>query len=187
MKKKDAYYFSHDSNAQDDPKCMLLIDQMGMEGYGIFWALIERLRNEKDYQLPISLLNAFAKRWNTSREKIETVVKNYGLFYVENGVFFSERLKYSMNLKSERARISANCRWDNANALQTHTERNANGMRKDANKGKEKKKKIAVGVRFDETGENVFFQDGSFQKLGQYQSMRFKEGGYQPHYIKKGQ
>ena len=32
--KKDAYYFSHDSNAQDDPKCMLLIDQLGMEGYG---------------------------------------------------------------------------------------------------------------------------------------------------------
>ena len=36
MAKKDAYYFSHDANAQDDPKCMLLIDQMGLEGYGIF-------------------------------------------------------------------------------------------------------------------------------------------------------
>lgn len=32
---KDAYYFTHDSNAKDDPKCALLIDQLGMEGYGI--------------------------------------------------------------------------------------------------------------------------------------------------------
>ena len=75
MSKKDAYYFSHDSNAQDDPKCMILIDQLGMEGYGIFWALIERLRNEKDYTLPINLANAFAKRWQTSKEKVEAVIK----------------------------------------------------------------------------------------------------------------
>ena len=40
---KDAYYFSHDSNAKDDPKCMVLIDQLGLEGYGIFWVLIETL------------------------------------------------------------------------------------------------------------------------------------------------
>ena len=38
---KDAYYFTHDSNAKDDPKCALLIDQLGMEGYGIYWMLIE--------------------------------------------------------------------------------------------------------------------------------------------------
>ena len=36
---KDAYYFTHDSNAKDDPKCALLIDQLGMEGYGIYWML----------------------------------------------------------------------------------------------------------------------------------------------------
>src|SRR5690606_518534 len=106
MSKKDAYYFSHDSNAQDDPKCMILIDQLGMEGYGIFWALIERLRNEKDYTLPINLANAFAKRWQTSKEKVEAVIKNYGLFVVENDIFYSERLRNSMIEKSEKARIS---------------------------------------------------------------------------------
>ena len=35
--KKDAYYFSHYSNAKDDFKCMLLIEELGLEGYGIFW------------------------------------------------------------------------------------------------------------------------------------------------------
>lgn len=168
---------------------MLLIDQMGMEGYGIFWALIERLRNEKEYRLPISTLNALAKRWGTSREKVETVIKNYGLFFVENDFFYSERLRSSMILKTEKARESAGYRWKNATALPSHTDRNANGMRKDANKVKEskgKERKGSRGVRFDEKGENVLFPDGTSQPLGQTQSMRMKEGDFKPHYVQKG-
>ncbi|MFR4036304.1 MAG: Lin1244/Lin1753 domain-containing protein [Butyricimonas faecalis] len=53
---KDAYYFTHDSNAKDDPKCALLIDQLGMEGYGIYWMLIEVLRDQPDYKYPLALL-----------------------------------------------------------------------------------------------------------------------------------
>lgn len=185
---KEAYYFSHDANAQDDPKCMLLIDQMGMEGYGIFWALIERLRNETTYTLPLCICNALAKRWGTSREKIETVIKNYGLFILENDHFFSNRLKESMNLKSEKARLSASYRWNNANALQTNTGGSANGMQKDANKRKKRKeKKENRGVNFSADGKYVIFEDGSQQELGLGQQRSYKEGGYQPHYIKKGQ
>ena len=85
--KKDAYYFSHDANAQDDPKCMLLIDQMGMEGYGIYWGLIEKLRAEKDYKLPLEVMTPFAKRWGTSKEKVETVIKSYNLFKLRQHFF----------------------------------------------------------------------------------------------------
>lgn len=151
---KEAYYFSHDANAQDDPKCMLLIDQMGMEGYGIYWALVERLRNEKDFTLPIIICNALAKRFGTSREKIETVVKNYGLFIVKNDHFFSKRLKESMNIKSEKARLSASYRWGsgrNATALPLDSDRSADGMRKDAIKGKERKGKKGKKNKEDNT------------------------------------
>lgn len=139
--KKDAYYFSHDSNSQDDPKCMLLIDQLGMEGYGIFWGLIEKLRNEKDFKLPLAIVNSLAKRWGTSKEKVEAVIKNYSLFIVENDLFFSIRLQRSMEEKSEKARLSANYRWNNADAMRPHSERNAVGMRNDANKVKKSKVK----------------------------------------------
>lgn len=191
---KEAYYFPHDANAQDDPKCMLLIDQMGMEGYGIFWALIERLRNETGYVLPLCVCNALAKRWGTSREKIETVVKNYGLFIVENDYFFSKRLKESMILKSEKARESASYRWKNATALPSNTGGNANGMRNDAKKEKKRKEKEEGvlkkgedrGVKFSDDGKRVFFKDGSSQELGLAQERSFKEGGHLPHYIKKG-
>lgn len=139
--KKDAYYFSHDANSQDDPKCMVLIDQLGMEGYGIFWALIEKLRNEKDYKLPLLVVNSLSRRWGTSKEKVESVIKNYSLFVVENDLFFSIRLQRSMEEKSEKARISANYRWKDADALQSHTNRIANDIQNDAIKEKESKEK----------------------------------------------
>jgi Domain of unknown function (DUF4373) len=187
MAKKDAYYFSHDANAQDDPKCMLLIDQMGMEGYGIFWALIERLRAEKDYTLPLNICNAFAKRWGTSREKVETVIKSYGLFLVENEKFFSQRLQNSMIEKSEKARQSANYRWQNANALLLDSGGNANGMRNDANKGKEKKEKEKKrGVEFFADNTKVKFPDGSSQKLGNDQIDLLSRSQLKPRDVFKG-
>jgi len=40
---KDAYYFSHDANAQDDEKILDLRADYGWEGYGLFWAVIEEI------------------------------------------------------------------------------------------------------------------------------------------------
>jgi len=85
---KDTYYFKHDSNAKDDPKCMLLIDQLGLEGYGIYWVLVEMLRDQPEYKYPMKLLPVLAKRYLTSAEKFMTVVKNYALFEIENDEFF---------------------------------------------------------------------------------------------------
>lgn len=91
--KKDAFYFPHDSNAKDDPKCVLLIDQLGCEGYGIYWILIEILREQPEYSYPIALLPSLAKRYGTSFEKIKAVVCNYGLFIIKDDIiFFSESL-----------------------------------------------------------------------------------------------
>lgn len=90
---KDAYYFPHDSNAKDDPKCVLLIEQLGMEGYGIYWMLIETLRDQREYRYPVALLPALARRYNTTVEKVKAVVCNYSLFIVEeDAIFFSQSL-----------------------------------------------------------------------------------------------
>jgi hypothetical protein len=156
--KKDAYYFSHDANSQDDPKCMTLIDQLGMEGYGIFWALIEKLRAEKGYKLPLSTVPAFAKRWGTSKEKVETVIKSYNLFKISNNYFFSLRLKQSMEEKTELAKRSASIRWGNANALQPQSKRIANGMQNDAIKVKESKGK-------ESKAKNDFSPGGAFENM----------------------
>jgi len=83
-----AYWFTHDCNAKDDPKIMILIDELGLEGYGVYWVLIETLREQKDYKYPIKLLGSLARKYNTSLQKMEVVVLNYTLFEIENNEFF---------------------------------------------------------------------------------------------------
>jgi hypothetical protein len=97
--KKDAYWFSHDSNAKDDPKSMKLIDQLGLEGYGIFWVLIEVLRDQPEFRYPIELLPILARRYNTSGEKMKAVVSSYGLFSIDaEDNFFSISLNDRMQI-----------------------------------------------------------------------------------------
>lgn len=86
--KKDSYYFPHDSNAKDDPKCMLLIEQRGLEGYGTFWILIELLRDQPTYRFPLKLIPAIARKYKTSVKKMESVIRDYNLFKIENEEFF---------------------------------------------------------------------------------------------------
>lgn len=130
---KDAYYFSHDSNAKDDPKCVLLIEQLGLEGYGIFWVLIETLRDQPEYKYPLALIPALARRYNTTSEKMKTVVMQYGLFSIteEGEFFFSESLNRRMeNLSTfrESQRQKALKRWNDAPALPRECHGNADPM-----------------------------------------------------------
>lgn len=160
--KKDAYYFSHDANSQDDPKCMILIDQLGMEGYGIFWGLIEKLRSEKDYKLPLIVCSSFAKRWGTSKEKVEAVVKSFNLFVIENDEFFySERLKLSMEAKSANARKSIVSRWENTKLIRANT----TVLRNDTIKVNESKVKESKTI-----GKKVSFENSEI-----FDKKKFKE------------
>lgn len=98
MTQKDAFYFPHDSNARDDPKCSLLIEQLGLEGFGIFWVLIEILREQPSFRYPLALIPVIARKYNTTSEKIRVVIGNYGLFTVDAEEFFS----LSLNRRMER-------------------------------------------------------------------------------------
>lgn len=125
---KDAYYFSHDSNARNDQKCLKLRRVLGMEGYGIFWVLVEMLRDATDYKLPLDVIPDIAYETRVSEEKILAVINNFDLFEVDGGQFFSLRLIRSMELmqiKSEKYRKNALKRWDNATAMQLHSNGNA--------------------------------------------------------------
>ena len=147
---KDAYYFPHDSNAKDDPKCVLLIEQLGMEGYGIYWMLIETLREQPDYTYPVANIPALGRRYNTTAEKVKTVVCNYGLFTVKDDkIFFSDSLNRRMLVFEEkRAKRSEAGRLGNAARWKTsQTDRNAITMRSQfiASTVKKSKEKESIG------------------------------------------
>jgi Domain of unknown function (DUF4373) len=99
--KKDAYYFSHDANARNDIKIIKLRRSLGLEGYAIYFCLIEMLREQCDYKMPLSSIQDIAFDLHTSEEKIKTVIHSFDLFVIDQKHFFSARLYTSMETYNE--------------------------------------------------------------------------------------
>lgn len=130
---KEAFYFSHDSNARQDEKILKLRAKHGWKGYGIYWAIIEMLRDATNYELETDY-NLLAFELRCDEDILHSIINDFKLFIV-NSTFYSSSLKHRMELKEEKslkAQKAANKRWakqkqsnSNANAMQTHSERNA--------------------------------------------------------------
>ena len=124
---KETFYFSHDYGARNDPKLVKLQMKMGHEGKGIFWDLIEIMYEQGGYiNLNECESNAFALR--TDCETLNRIINDFDLFKNDGEKFWSEsvlsRIK-QRNDKSDKARKSATYRWENANAMRTHSDGNA--------------------------------------------------------------
>ncbi len=116
---KESFYFSHDSNARNDVKIIKLRRQLGIEGYGIYWCLIEMLRDAPENKLPIESIDDIAFSINCSKEKVDAVIRGYDLFLIVDETFFSDRLIRSMNQykelkasKSKAGKIGMKNRWN---------------------------------------------------------------------------
>lgn len=151
---KDTFYFPHDSNAKDDPKIMMLIAQLGLEAYGIYWIIIETLRNQPEYKLPLLILRPLAMRYGTSEEKMRTIVEKFDLFEMDGDLFFSPSLMRRMEIfdeKKKKALKAANARWkkektgdENANAMQMHYGRNTDALQTQSDRNAIKLNKIKL-------------------------------------------
>src|SRR5690349_16074783 len=84
-------YFSHDYNASDDVKILFLRQQLGMEGVGIYWYIIERLA-QAGGRLPMKIVPVLAMQMQTPDVKVSAVINSFDLFNIENDLFFSRRL-----------------------------------------------------------------------------------------------
>ena len=106
MKNKDAYYFPHDSNARNDYKLLRLRAKFGWEGYGIYFAIIEILREQSDYKLGKESSEAIATAIGKPFEWIQDFVNNLiqlGLLSREDGGgLYSESLINRMQQYEDR-------------------------------------------------------------------------------------
>ena len=100
MSSKDAYYFSHDSNSRQDEKIIALRMKHGWEGYGLFWALIEKLRDVAKYMC-VKDYNLIAFDLHSDASKIKSIIEDFGLFSFTtndgNECFYSESLSRRMS------------------------------------------------------------------------------------------
>ena len=151
-KSKDTYYFSHDSNALSDPKILSMRCDYGLEGYGLYWAIIEMLRNETTYKLSLDRTAYRAIQMQTHTEinieqYIADCINEYkessqgnGLFNSDGTYFWSESLLRRMS-KMESVR-----------------EKRAEAGKKSAEKRwgkKTKKKRVIRRPKFNENNKNI--------------------------------
>ena len=150
-------YFSHDSNARNSDKLMKVRMKLGAEGYGIFFMLIERLREEEGYKSTIDY-DTLAFDLRVEPEKVKQVVENYDLFkFTEDGKYFysdsfNERMEM-MDVRAQqrksKAKKAAEARWNkqsedtsNAQTLPKQCSSNAQALLNHANKIKLNKIKL---------------------------------------------
>lgn len=126
----NSFYFSHDYNARSDDKIKKLIRFHGMEGYGIFWAIVEDLYNNAN-ALRLDC-EGIAYELRVDANVVEHIINDYDLFIIEEDIFGSKSIEDRLderNKKSESARQSAFKRWNkkkvDANAMRTQCDGNA--------------------------------------------------------------
>jgi hypothetical protein len=111
----------------------------GLSGYGAFWCLIERLAQESDHTQFINY-NMLAYDLRCDAALIKSVVEDFGLFtFTEDGKrFYSESLMRRLQKLddiSAKRKQAAHSRWDvkDANAPENVCKCNANAQKNDAN------------------------------------------------------
>ena len=97
---KDAYWFRHDSNARNDAKIVRLRRLCGLEGLGLYWCVIECLRESEGYTLPISSIDDFCYELRTERSNFDKLV-DCELLTISDDVFYSESLMKRMSKYDE--------------------------------------------------------------------------------------
>ncbi|WP_067145321.1 Lin1244/Lin1753 domain-containing protein [Pseudotamlana agarivorans] len=101
-KNKDlkAVYFSHDCNARNDEKIILLRMKHGALGYGVYFMLLERLGSCTNYAAKLDY-DLIAYELREDSEVIKSVIENFGLFeiYKDKTYFYSKSFISRMAFK----------------------------------------------------------------------------------------
>lgn len=103
---KDSPYLTHDIGARNDPKLVKVQMEMGGQGLGIYWCLVEMLW-ENDGYLPFdSATLAFSLRW-ASPEDVQKVLTGFGLFENDGEKVWSPSALGRINHKKKVSEIKA--------------------------------------------------------------------------------
>lgn len=186
---KEAYYFSHDSNARNDPKILEIRAELGWEGYGLYFALLELMREQEDYRLNISddkKLKAFALHLNCNCDTLDKLIQSClekdedgkSLFFIEDGKLasksFLNRMKMKDKIRQKRAeagRKGGSKKKDlEANAKQNGSNNEAKPKQVKEKKGKEieKEKKGKVkGKTLPPSADDFTFNESTLKRISE--------------------
>lgn len=137
---KDAFYFPHFCNARHDRKIKRLRKELGLEGYGIYFMLLETLREQQDMMYPMDDIDLLAEEFVTSEQKVRVTICNYELFEIDQDQkFFSPKMLVYLEpyFKMKNQRREAGLK----SAAQRLSNDRSTTVQRPFNKGKERKEK----------------------------------------------
>lgn len=95
-------YFSHDANARNSAKIIRLRMRYGAEGYGVYFMLLERLREEQTYSCECDY-DMLAFDFRVDANLIRAVVEDFSLFDIDGDRFYSRGFLARMAQKDEKS------------------------------------------------------------------------------------
>lgn len=104
-KQKESYYFSHDCGSSRDTKIIKLRRKYGWEGYGVFWVIIEIIRETSEYEVEIDAVDDLLFEFKIKREIFDYLFE-CNLLQKDNSCFWSDSLKKRMELRERRVEIN---------------------------------------------------------------------------------
>ena len=115
-------YIPHEVSMRNTSEVMNLIEQEGMSGYGIYWALMEYLRVQDGYVGNLQALAPLKRQLKIRQPKLDKVLYGFGLFICNGNTFYSPKLNEVMKpFEDRRARIEAyKRRKEKDNSLETN-------------------------------------------------------------------
>ena len=125
---KETFYFAHDYNARNDPKLQNVLFDLGVEGIGVFWCIIEQLY-EQGGKLPLHYCKSIAFALHVDFKCVERLVNDYGLFKNDGQNMWSESVLNRLNRRtevSEKRKLAALARWRQSIENQSQTQTPAN-------------------------------------------------------------
>jgi hypothetical protein len=119
-------YFSHDVNAKNDTRILKMRIKHGWEGYGIYWAIIENLRDAKEYAIEKDY-DVLSFDLRADKDLIKSIVEDFDLFQHEDGLFYSESLKKRMEKYEtiRELRVNAGRKGGQVSKAQANAKQNA--------------------------------------------------------------
>jgi uncharacterized phage protein (TIGR02220 family) len=104
--KKEALSFLHDSNARHDPDLVRVRLKYGLEGIGLYWGIVEILRDNKEYKIKLSDCNVIAVQFQPMSIDIKEFIEycsngDNSLFKIDCGYFWSNSLLNRMKKYDE--------------------------------------------------------------------------------------
>jgi hypothetical protein len=148
-------YFPHDSNARNSDKLIPVRTRHGAAGYGVYFMILERLREEPTY-MSIKDYNMIAFDLRVDTSLVRSIIEDFGLFvFTEDGkYFYSESFMKRMEKKDEISKkrkesgmAGLEKRWNSVNI--------ANAIKNDSNCYENSLQNIANAIKNDSKESKV--------------------------------